>query len=114
MCPCYEVRVSGDREQAIQAIVESARQARPRTSRAMWIAGLVAGIVCIAAFVVIMFVESSASTPPVSTAAPRDSSFGFASGLAIGLGAGIAIGFAIARQRSGAHAAGDHSSRKMP
>lgn len=91
------MEVSDEHEQAIAQIARSARDARPRSSRTLWIAGLVMGAVCIAGFVAFMLAEPG--TPDQVPALVRDGRYGFASGLAIGLAVGIAIGFAIARQR---------------
>jgi hypothetical protein len=85
-----------EREIEIEAIVKVAREARPRNSRTMWIAGLVIGAICIAAFVAIFAVDGgSSSTAPVRV---RENSR-FATGIAIGVAVGIAIGYALARRK---------------
>jgi len=90
--------VDEDRERAIEAITRSAREARPRSSRTIWIAGLVMGLIGVAAFVVSFFADGDAS--PNAPTRIHEGGRGFATGLAIGAGIGIAIGFAIARQRA--------------
>lgn len=95
--PCYSRDVADDRERDIEAIVRTARESRPKSSRTLWIAGLVMGAICIAAFVVILAVDSGeSSSAPVRL---REGSRGFATGIAIGVGVGIAIGYAMARRK---------------
>lgn len=94
--PCYPSRVD-ERERQIQAIAEAGRAVRAKSSRALWIAGLAIGAVCVAAFVAIMLVDgSSSASAPIRLG---DRSRGFATGVAIGVVAGIAIGYAIARRK---------------
>lgn len=88
--------VSDDEERAIDAIVQTGRDARPKTSRTMWIAALVIGAIAIAAFVVTLLADGAPSGPlPQAAGSGR----GFSTGLAIGVAVGIAIGLAIARKK---------------
>jgi hypothetical protein len=101
-----------DRERQIAAILDGARRARPKPSRALWwIAGVIAAI-CVVGFVAMMLVDVNADPASPVPERVRDTHTGFASGLAIGLGVGIAIGFVIARYRSSRST--DHSSRNTP
>lgn len=86
-----------DREREIEAIVKAAREARPRTSRTLWIAGLVIGAICIAGFIVILAIDTDTSSSAPTRV--RESNRGFATGIAIGVGVGIAIGYAMARRK---------------
>lgn len=88
--------VGVDREEQIGTILREARKARPRTSKAMWIAALVVGTLGIVAFGVIMFTDGSS---PGGSRPAYDSRLGFTAGILIGVVVGVAIGFAIARQR---------------
>lgn len=94
-----------DREQAIRAIAEGARQTRRRPSRGLWIVAAIVGVLAVIGFVVVMV--SDGSVPSPATARPTtDRGYGFIPGLIAGGVLGIAIGFAIARHR--------HSSRNKP
>jgi hypothetical protein len=92
----------------IDAILREARKARPKPSRAMWIAALSVGTLGLVAFGVILFTDGSWR----GGAAPaRDSRLGFTAGILIGVVVGVAIGFAIARQRAKSES---HSARSNP
>lgn len=105
--PCYQIGVDQER---IEAIAASGRATRAKSSRALWIAGLAMGGLCLAAFVVILLVDTgSSSREPIRL---RGGSRGFATGIAIGLVAGIAIGYATARARR--HSSTPHSERNKP
>ena len=84
-----------DRERAIEAITQKAREERPRHSRTFWFAALVVGMLGIGAFFEIM--RTDGERPTSTTAPPHEG--GFATGAAIGLAVGVAIGFAIGRRR---------------
>ncbi|MBA3818421.1 MAG: hypothetical protein H0X17_05980 [Deltaproteobacteria bacterium] len=97
-----------DQEDAARAIVERARQARPRTSRVTWIVALVVSTVCVIAFVIVLVAEGEPTT--ATTPVVPQQGLGFPAGLAVGVAVGIAIGYAIARQASRS----SHSSRSNP
>jgi len=84
-----------ERERAIEAITQKAREERPRHSPTFWIAALVVGMLGLGAFFEIMRTEGRSSSP--ATAPAHES--GFATGILLGLAAGIAIGVAIGRRR---------------
>jgi hypothetical protein len=107
--PWYQRGVDPKRAR-IDEIAASGRATRAKSSRALWIAGLTMGALCIAAFVAIMLVDGgSSSRAPIRL---REGSRGFATGVAIGLAAGIAIGYAIARARR--QSSTPHSERNSP
>jgi hypothetical protein len=101
--------VAEDREQAIEQIVDSARQARPRTPRWLWVAAGLLGLACAMAFVIVVVSDPDPSGPSAPSPDPASGGRGFGTGLVLGVGAGIAIGFVAGRQR-----VRDHSSRKSP
>jgi hypothetical protein len=92
-----------DREQAIAAIAEAAKQARPRRSRALWLAALVVGVASTIGFVLVLVASPApAPTHAAGTAQPAaDRGLGFATGLVIGLGTGVALGVALGRRARG-------------
>ncbi len=107
--PWQTGHVAEDREQAIEDIVQRARQVRARTPRWLWIVAGVLGGGCAIAFVVVLVGAGDATAPQAGSPVPVSSGRGFGTGLALGVGLGIAIGFAIARQL-----VRDHSSRSKP
>ena len=85
-----------DREEALEAIAQQARHARPKASRAMWIAvGLVVVVSLIACAIILFADGASTQKPPRATPHGR----GFTTGLAIGLAVGLALGVIIARRK---------------
>ena len=86
-----------DRESAIDAITRAARDARPRPSRALWIAAAVIAAIAVAAGVVIVVADEAPSSAPTRVG---DSGLGFSTGLVVGIVIGIGLGLAIARQRT--------------
>ena len=100
-----------DREQAIEDIIQRARQVRARTPRWLWIVAGVLGGGCAIAFVVLLVGAGDATAPQAGAPVPVPvaGGSGFGAGLALGVGVGIVIGFAIARQL-----VRDHSSRSKP
>jgi len=101
--------VAEDREQAIEDIIQRARQVRARTPRWLWIVAGVLGGGCAIAFVVLLVGAGDATAPQATAPVPVAGGSGFGAGLALGVGVGIVIGFAIARQL-----VRDHSSRSKP
>jgi len=103
--------VADDREQAIEEIVQSARQVRPRTPRWLWILAGVLGMAGAIAFVIVLVSEGDPTGAPLASPDPAGSGSGsgFGAGLALGVGIGIAVGYGIARQL-----VRDHSSRSKP
>lgn len=105
---CYahgEMTTRADAERQAEALVASARQARPSTPRWLWVLAAIVGVGCTIAFVLAMLAAGGeAPMGPPQVAVPPTS--GFMAGLAIGIGIGIAVGLVIARQV--------HSSRNRP
>ena len=101
--------MADDREQAIEQIVQSARQVRPRTPRWLWIFAGILGVAGAIAFVIVLVSEGDPTGPSPASPDPAGSGSGFGAGLALGVGIGIAVGYAVARQL-----VRDHSSRSKP
>ena len=106
---CDRHAVADDREHAIEEIVESARQVRPRTPRWLWVVAAILGIGCAIAFVIVLLSDGDPTASTTASPDPARSGSGFGAGLALGVGIGIAVGYAIARQL-----VRDHSSRSKP
>lgn len=107
--PWQTEHVAEDREDAIDEIVQAARQVRPRTPRSLWLVAVAVGMACAIAFVIVLVSDGDAGGPSPASSVPASGGMGFGAGLMLGAGIGIAVGFAIARQLLR-----DHSSRKRP
>lgn len=101
--------MADDREHAIEEIVQTARQARPRTPRWLWIVAGILGVAGAIAFVIVLVSEGDPTGPAAASPDPGGGRSGFGAGLALGVGIGIAVGYGIARQL-----VRDHSSRSKP
>ena len=101
--------MADDREHAIEEIVQSARQVRPRTPRWLWIVAGILGVAGAIAFVIVLVSEGDPAGPSTTSPGPAASGSGFGAGLALGVGIGIVVGYGIARQL-----VRDHSSRSKP
>lgn len=104
--------VDEDRERAIHDVLAPSRR-RPRSPRWLWIAALVVGVACAAAFVVALVWGGDAASTGPAPATTRNG-LGFASGLALGVGLGLAIGWFAARRQSVSADDAGHSSRNRP
>jgi LPXTG-motif cell wall-anchored protein len=91
-----------DREAAARAIAEAAKRTRTPLPRAVWAAGLVAGVICLGALALSWWladpIPQSAVRYPQSIPS-TSSSNGFTIGIVIGLVCGIAIGSLMALRR---------------
>jgi hypothetical protein len=88
-----------DRESEARAIVAAAAKDRKRPSRGMWIAAILAAVVC-TSVLVIAWIREADTVPdkPLPRQAVTQSS-GLGLGTLLGVGAGIAIGSAFAIRR---------------
>ena len=105
-----------DRERQVAAIVREARKTRPRTSRTVWIAAIVVGVLGVVGFALAMTTDGSSPSGVQPQAASR---LGFSAGLVIGLSwgapgrGGASVALAITREVAVRDYA-FHSERKSP
>ena len=87
--------VTPEVERKAREIVEKARAGRKRTPRWLWIAALIASVVCVGALAIGLLTAGDGA--PATPHAKIDSTGGgLGTGLVLGLGAGIVIGSLLA------------------
>jgi hypothetical protein len=85
-----------DREKALEAIADQARHARPKASRATWIAAGLVVVASVIACAIILFADGASTAKPPGAVT---NGAGFTTGLAVGLAVGLALGVIVARRK---------------